>query len=108
MYGAERWTLPKFDQKYLESFEMLCWRRMERISLTNRVRNEEVKHTVKEEGNILQKIKRSKASCIGHILRTNCLLKHVIERKVEGQIEMAGRRGRRRKQLLHDLKEKGR
>jgi hypothetical protein len=32
LYGAERWTLRKVDQKYLESFEMWCWRRMEKIS----------------------------------------------------------------------------
>jgi hypothetical protein len=49
------------------------------ISSTNRVRNEEVLHRVKEERNILHTIKRRKANWIGHILRTNCLLKHVIE-----------------------------
>jgi hypothetical protein len=38
-------------------------------------------------------------------LRRKCLLKHVIERKVEGRIEVTGTRGRRRKQLLDDLKE---
>ena len=27
--GAETWTLRAADQKYLESFEMWCWRRME-------------------------------------------------------------------------------
>jgi len=32
LYGTETWTLGKVEQKYLESFEMLCWRRMERIS----------------------------------------------------------------------------
>jgi hypothetical protein len=31
LYGAETWTLRKLDRKYLESFEMWCWRRMERI-----------------------------------------------------------------------------
>ena len=30
------------DQKYLESFEMWCWRRMEKISWTDHVRNEDV------------------------------------------------------------------
>jgi hypothetical protein len=29
--GAETWTLRKVDQKYLESFEMCCWRRMEKV-----------------------------------------------------------------------------
>jgi hypothetical protein len=53
-------------------------------------------------------IKRRKADWIGHILSRNCLLKHVIEGKLEGRIEMTGRRGRRRKQLLDDLKEKRR
>jgi len=29
LYGTESWTLQKVDQKYLISFEMFCWRRME-------------------------------------------------------------------------------
>jgi hypothetical protein len=37
-------------------------------------------------------------------LQTNCLLKHVIAGKIEGK----GRRERRRKQILDDLKEKRR
>jgi hypothetical protein len=32
LYGAETWTLRKLDQKYLERFEMWCWRRMEKIN----------------------------------------------------------------------------
>jgi len=42
---------------------------------------------------------------IGHILRRNCLLKHDIQGKIGGIIEMTGRRGRRGKHLLDDLKE---
>jgi hypothetical protein len=41
-------------------------------------------------------------------LRRNCLLKHAIEGKLEGRIEIMGKRGRRHKQLLDDLKEKRR
>jgi hypothetical protein len=67
------------------------------------VGNEEVLHRVKEERNILHTIKRWKANWIGHILRRNCLLKHVIEGKLEGRIEMMGRWGRRCKQILDDL-----
>jgi hypothetical protein len=58
---------------------------MEKISWTDRVRNEEVLHRVKEEMNIVHTIKRRKANSIGHILRRNCLLKHVIEGKLEGK-----------------------
>jgi hypothetical protein len=81
---------------------------MEKISWTDRVRNEEVLHRVREERNIVHTIKRRKANWIGHILRRNCLLKHVIEGKLEGRIEITGRRERRCKQLLDDLKEKRR
>jgi hypothetical protein len=49
---------------------------------------------------------RRKANWIGHILRMNCLLKRVIEGKIEGRIEVTGRRGIRRKKLLDDLTEK--
>jgi uncharacterized membrane protein YgaE (UPF0421/DUF939 family) len=74
------------------------------------VRNEDLRviHRVKEERNILRTIKRRKANWIGHIWHRNCLLKHVIEGKIEGRIEMTGKRGRRRKQLLDDLMEKRR
>jgi hypothetical protein len=70
------------------------------------VSSREVLYRVKEERNIVHTIKRRKANWIGHILRRNCLLKHVIEGKLEGRLEMTGRRARRRKQLLDDLKEK--
>jgi hypothetical protein len=39
LYGAETWTLRTVDQKHLESFEMWCWRRMEKISWTEHVRS---------------------------------------------------------------------
>jgi hypothetical protein len=57
------------------------------LSWTDLVRNEEVLHTVKEERNILHKKIRRNAKWIGYILRRNCLLKHVIEGKLEGRIE---------------------
>jgi hypothetical protein len=45
-----------------------------------------------------------KANWIGHILRRNYILRQVIEGKVKGGIEVTGRRGRRRRKLLDDLK----
>jgi len=39
-------------------------------------------------------------------LRRNCLLQRVIKGKVKGGIEVTGRRGRRRKKLQDDLKER--
>ena len=105
LYGAETWTLRAVDQKHLESFEVWCWRRMEKISWTDHVRNEEVLLRVKEQRNILHEIRKRKSNWIGHILRRNCLLQ-AIEGKIKGGIEVRGRRGRKRRKLLDDLEER--
>jgi hypothetical protein len=68
LYGAETWTLRATNQKHLESFEMWCWRIMEKISWTDHVRNKEVLLRVNEQRNILHKIIKRKANWIGHIL----------------------------------------
>jgi len=79
---------------------------MEKISWTGRVRNEEVLLRVQKQRNILHELSKRKANWIGHILRRNCLLQQVIEGKIKGGIEVTGGRGRRRRKLLDDLKER--
>jgi uncharacterized FAD-dependent dehydrogenase len=75
---------------YDKGLEMRCRRRMEKISWADRVRTEEVLHRVKER-NILHTVIRRKANWIGHFLRRNCLLEHVIEGKIGVRIEVTGR-----------------
>ena len=106
LYGAETWMLRAVDQKHLESFEMSCWRRMEKISWADYVRNKEGLLTVMEQRNIPHEIFERKANWIGHILRRNSLLQRVIEGKIKWGIEVTGRRGRRRRKLLDDFKER--
>jgi hypothetical protein len=67
---------------------MWYWRRMEKIVGPIVW---EVLHRVKEERNILHTIKIRKTNWIGHILRRNCFIKHVTERKIA-----TGIRARRR------------
>jgi hypothetical protein len=55
---------------------------------------------------LLHEICKRKANWIGHILRRNCLLQQAIEGKIKGEGEVRGRRGRRRRKLLDDLKER--
>jgi len=61
---------------------------------------------VNEHRNILHEISKRKANWIGYILCRNCLLQGVIEGKIKGEIEVTGRRGRRRKKQLDDLKDR--
>ena len=66
----------------------LLRRRMEKISWTDHVKNEEVLLSVNEQRNILHEIIKRKANWIGRILCRNSLLKQVIEGKIKGQIEV--------------------
>jgi hypothetical protein len=91
---------------HLEHSFIWCWRRMEKISWTDHVRNEEVLLSLEEQRNILHEISKWKANWIGHILRRNCLLQGVNEGKIQGGIEVTGRWGRRHRKLLDDLKER--
>jgi hypothetical protein len=104
--------VPKFERfgqlirNAWKSFEMWCWRRREKISWTDHVRNEEVLLRVKEQINTLYEISKWRANWIGYILCRKCLLQRVIEGKIKGGIEVIGIRGGRRRKLLDDLKER--
>ena len=100
MYGAENWKLLESEKKYIENFNTWCWGRMEKITWSYRVDNEDVLPRVIEERNNIHTVKRQKVKWIGLILGKNCLLKHIIE----GQIGEMERRRRRREQLLDDCK----
>jgi len=70
------------------------------------VGNEEALLRVKGQRNILHEISKRKANWIGHILCRKCLLQQVSEGNIKGGIEVTERRGRRRRKLLDDLKER--
>jgi hypothetical protein len=70
LYGDETWALRKVDQKYLKSFEIWYWRRMDKIIWTDLLRNEEVLQNVQEERNTLKQEIEGRligfvTSCIG-------------------------------------------
>ena len=49
-HGSETLTLWKLNQKYLDSSEIWCWRRMEGTGWTDLARNEEIWRSVKRTG----------------------------------------------------------
>jgi hypothetical protein len=80
--GAENTTVRTVDQKYLESFEMWRWRRIQKITWIDCVRNEEMLCRVKVKRNILQTVKkRRNANWVGDICVGTCLLKTRYGRK---------------------------
>jgi len=57
---------------------------MEKISWTDRVRNEEVLLRVKEQRNILHEIPKRKANWIGHILRRTAFYNGLLKERYKG------------------------
>ena len=90
------------ERKYLENFEMWCWRKIEKIKWWEKVSNEFLARREKKR-TLLNNILRRKANWVGHILRINCLLHDAIE----GQIMEVKGVGRRT-QLLDDLRNRRR
>ena len=64
LYGSETWTLGKLERKNLESFEMWCWMRIEKIKWSEKVTNEQVLDRIGEKRTLLKNILRRKANWI--------------------------------------------
>ena len=70
---------------------------VDKISWTDRVKNEDVLQRVEEERNILHTLKHRKGNWIGRILRRNCVLRRVLEGKIEVEgdegLQKTGKKG---------------
>jgi hypothetical protein len=95
--GAGNWAVRKVDKKCIETVETWCWKRMGKTSLIMWKINITKSRGGKEHP--IRRLTGLVTSC------RNFLLKRVIDGNVEGRIGVMGRRGRRRKQLLDDLKD---
>ena len=91
IYGCKAWTISKTDEKKITSFEMKCYRKILRISWTERKTNASVLEQLGvKEPQHLNLIKKQKLSYFGHIKRHNTLEKLFLEGTCKG------RRGRGR------------
>jgi len=61
LYGSEIWTLVKNEERIINAFETWCWRRMLKIKLTDRIRND-VFQRMKEERLLLKIVKNRRHS----------------------------------------------
>ena len=102
IYGCEAWTISKTDEKKITSFEMKCYRKILRISWTERKTNASVLEQLGVKApQLLNLIKRQKLSYFGHIKRHNTLEKLFLEGTCEGRRG----RGRPRRRWTQDIGE---
>ena len=76
---------------------------MQKKKWSEKITNEHVLNCIGEKRTLLNNILRTKANWIGHILRRNCLLHDAIEGLMT-EVKV----GRRRRQLLDDLRNRRR
>ena len=103
LYGVEGWTLKARTMSRLDSFEMWLYRRMLKISWTERITNLEVLERMCKDQELLTTIKRRKAAYFGHIFRNNkySFLQLIVEGKIEGRRGI----GRKRFSWLRNLRQ---
>ncbi len=95
IYGSEGWTIHKKEEKYIEAFEMWCYRRLLRVSWTEHRTNEWILEKLNVEKELLHQMKRRKLSYYGHIIRKkNCLEKDLIQGCTTGCRSQGGQRRR--------------
>jgi len=70
LYGCENWMFKKKDEKLLQSFEMLLYKIMQRISWTQRIRNEEVLNRMETLPELMNSIKTNKKIIFGPLNAT--------------------------------------
>lgn len=104
LYGCESWALNKVKQKFLESFEMWCWRRMLRVSIwTERRTNENVLNEINYTRKILSTAQGRGWNMIGHVLRPEEELL-IIEEKMNGKRDRGRPRTSYIKRMIFDSK----
>ena len=71
LYASESWSLKKIDNDQLLAFKMYCYRRILRLSWTQKVKNVEIRERLNIKEDIFQNIMRRKLKLFGHIMRMN-------------------------------------
>jgi hypothetical protein len=101
LYGCEAWTKTKAIKKKLDVTEMWMWRRMLRISWTEKRTNESVLEEIGEELTLQCRASEQKLSYFGHVVRACGLEKDVMLGCGAGR----RKRGRPRMRWLDEIEE---
>ena len=88
-YAYETWNIGKEEGKKIDSFEIWCYRRMQKIRWTERKSNNEVLKSMGVEKELLNGIKEQQMKFFGHIVREG----NIEELITTGRIESTRDRG---------------
>ena len=101
-YGGESWTVKKADRRKIDTFELWCWRRLLRISWTEKRTNAYVLDKIKPKVSLEAMILRNRLRYFGHIMRADSSLEKPI---MLGIVEGSRGRGRPKRRWLDTIME---
>ena len=103
LYGCETWVMRKAERRRVDAFELWCWRRLLRVSWTERRTNKWILDKIKPQQTLESFIATATLRYAGHVMRANGSLEKDI---MTGMMEGRRRKGRPRKgywEVIKDL-----
>ena len=101
LYGCETWTLSQAHINKLQAFEMWVYRKMKRISWTDKITNDDVLKKVNAKRYIIPSLKLRKITYFGHMIRRDNIQRLLLEGRMEGKRS----RGRPRAEWIDNIRE---
>ena len=99
MYGCENWTLKKVECWRTDAFELLCCRRLLKVSWTARISNQSILEKINTECSLEGLMLKLKLQYFGHLMqRADSFEKTLMLGMIEGR-----RRGRQRMRWLDGI-----
>ena len=93
MYGCERWTIKKAENRRIDAFKLWCWRRLLRVLWTARRSNQSIQKEINREYSLEGLMLKLKLQYLGHMMwRANSIEKTLLLKKTEGR-RRRGNRG---------------
>ena len=91
MHGCESWTIKKAEGQRIDAFELLCWRRLLRVSWTARRSKQSILKEISPGCSLVGLMLKLKLQYFGHLMwRADSFEKTLMLGKIEGR----RRRGR--------------
>ena len=100
MYRCESWTMKKAEYRWIDAFELWCWRRLLRVLWTARRSNQPILKEISPEYSLEGLMLKLKLQYFGHLMRRADSLEKTL---MMGKIEGWRRRGRQRMRWLDGI-----
>ena len=85
MYGCEIWTIKKGEHRWIDAFELWCWRRLLRVPWTSKRSNQSILKEISPEYSLEGLMLKLKLQYSGHVMgRADSFEKTLMLGKIEG------------------------